>query len=102
MKRMYYSEDKIVLEAAPNLCQIENVDMEEVNDPDEKVVYNDRQPEATEDDYSAGTLDPERCIETEPQTLIRVNSFVRPLSNTDVDLAHTRNGCFPTESMVSD
>jgi hypothetical protein len=55
MKRMYHSEDKIVPEAAANVCQIENVDMEEVNDPDEKVVNNDEQPAATENDSPGNT-----------------------------------------------
>jgi hypothetical protein len=36
IKRMYYSEDKIMLEAATNVFQIENVGMEEVNAKEEE------------------------------------------------------------------
>jgi hypothetical protein len=57
IKRMYYSEDKIMLEAAANVVQIENVGMEEVNaKEEEKEGKNDEQPAVTEDGYPAGTL----------------------------------------------
>jgi hypothetical protein len=56
MKRMYYSVDKIVLEAATNVFQVENVGIEEVNDTEEEnEVKNDDQPVVT-DDYPVGTL----------------------------------------------
>jgi hypothetical protein len=57
MKKMYYSDDNIKLEAATNVFQIENVGKEEVNETEEeKEVKNDEQPAVTEDDYPAGTL----------------------------------------------
>jgi hypothetical protein len=61
IKRMYYSEDKIMLEAATNVVQIKNVSMEEANAKDEEKeeemeAKNDDLPAVTEDDYPAGTL----------------------------------------------
>jgi hypothetical protein len=58
LERMYYSEDKMEREAAPNALQTEAGDADEVDDTEEEkyIVNIDVQQAATEDDYPPGTI----------------------------------------------